>query len=338
MADSTMKEADAFLDSALNGDHPAHGHDGQHRSSHSSRRSRSPGRSSRRGGGDDDRSSSRREKDREYERERDRERERERDRDRRDRDHDRRGSRRGDSRERGGGGGRDYHDDRRRRDDYYDRDRRGGGGGGGGGYDRRGPPRRGYSPPPPMRGGGGGGGGGGRGGRRGPQETFEGFADEDDRRRRGRSPTPEDTIPISKRKRPFTAWDVKPAGFEAYTSEQAKMTGMFNLPGHTRPYLPAGADLTQNPPLFFRPPVTGAIGPGAPIGSQARQSRRLYVGNVGMEATEETIKAFFNGKMTEMGLLSDGHLSEDLKGLGLKGDQPVISVHLNYEKNYAFVE
>jgi hypothetical protein len=33
-----------------------------------------------------------------------------------------------------------------------------------------------------------------------------------------------------------------------------------------------------------------------------------------------------------------GHLSEDLKGLGLKGDQPVISVHLSYEKNYAFVE
>jgi splicing factor U2AF subunit len=39
-----------------------------------------------------------------------------------------------------------------------------------------------------------------------------------------------------------------------------------------------------------------------------------------------------------MGMLSDGKLSEDLMGLGLKGDQPVISVHLNYEKNYAFVE
>jgi len=57
-----------------------------------------------------------------------------------------------------------------------------------------------------------------------------------------------------------------------------------------------------------------------------------------MEATEETIANFFNSKMVEMNLLSDGHLGEDLQGLGLKGDTPVISVHVNYEKNYAFVE
>ncbi|GAA5915386.1 hypothetical protein JCM6882_000238 [Rhodosporidiobolus microsporus] len=328
----------------------------------SSRRSRSPA----------GRSSSRRDRDREYERDRDRDRERERDRDGRDRDYHR-SSRRDSSRDRGdrdygrSGGSRRYDDydrDRggggdRRRDDYgrgggrYD-DRRGGGGG----YDRRPPPPgRGYSPPrrgPP---------GGGHGGRnrRGPLETFEGFAGERDHRGGGgrgrdRSPTPEDVVPMSKRKRAVTQWDVRPAGFEAYTTTQAKMTGMFNLPGHTRPYLPPSdpsnpSAPVENPPLFFRPPAMGmgmggmsgpmgggTVGPGAPIGSQARQSRRLYVGNVGMEATEETIRGFFNGKMAEMGMLSDGHLSEDLKGLGLKGDQPVISVHLNYEKNYAFVE
>ncbi|KPV73218.1 uncharacterized protein RHOBADRAFT_38417 [Rhodotorula graminis WP1] len=125
---------------------------------------------------------------------------------------------------------------------------------------------------------------------------------------------------------------------ETYTTTQAKMTGMFNLPGQTKPYLPAGADTTDNPPLFYRPPVFGTVGPGAPIGSQARQSRRLYVGNVGVEATEESLQQFFNSEMARNGLLSDGHLSEDLQGLGLKGDQPVISVHLSYEKNYAFVE
>ena len=113
---------------------------------------------------------------------------------------------------------------------------------------------------------------------------------------------------------------------------------MFNLPGQTKPYLPPGVELGENQPMFYRPPVFGAVGPGAPIGSQARQSRRLYVGNVGMDATEESIRQFFNTKMAENNLLSDGHLSEDLKGLGLKGDQPVISVHLSYEKNYAFVE
>lgn len=113
---------------------------------------------------------------------------------------------------------------------------------------------------------------------------------------------------------------------------------MFNLPGQTKPYLPPGIELGENQPMFYRPPVFGAVGPGAPIGSQARQSRRLYVGNVGMDATEESIRTFFNTKMAENNMLSDGHLSEDLKGLGLKGDQPVISVHLSYEKNYAFVE
>lgn len=114
--------------------------------------------------------------------------------------------------------------------------------------------------------------------------------------------------------------------------------GMFNLPGQTRAAHAGGPNsFGENPPLFFRPPA-GAIGPGAPIGSAARQSRRLYVGNITTEATEEAITHFFNSKMAEMNLLSDKGLGEDLQGLGLKGDQPVISVHLNYEKNYAFVE
>ncbi|KAM0789749.1 hypothetical protein ACM66B_006604 [Microbotryomycetes sp. NB124-2] len=234
----------------------------------------------------------------------------------------------------------DYDDSsRRRRDDGYDRYDRGYGGGGGrrddydrrggGGYDRgydrgygggRRDNRGGeYGRPPPGRGGGA---GGGRGAR-----VFEGFANERERR----SPTPEDVIPISKRKRPVTAWDVKPAGFEQYTAEQAKMTGLFNLPGQSRPTMPSGMGL----PMAQGP---GGINIPAPIGSFARQSRRLYVGNITTDATEEIIRHFFNSKLTEMGLLSDGKLGEDLHGLGLKGDEPVISVHLNYEKNYAFVE
>ena len=105
---------------------------------------------------------------------------------------------------------------------------------------------------------------------------------------------------------------------------------MFNLPGQSRPSMPQAIGGFGGPP--------GMVGPGAPIGSFARQSRRLYVGNITMEATEEAISNFFNQKMTEMGLLSTKGLGEDLQGLGLAGDQPVISVHLNYEKNYAFVE
>ncbi|GAA5824405.1 hypothetical protein JCM3770_004590 [Rhodotorula araucariae] len=339
MADPA-RAADAFLDGVLQGaDKPRD--DDRHSSSRSDRRrSRSPERehrSSSRRYDDDARSSSRRDRDRDYERDRDRDRAYDRDRDhsRRDRSRERRYDDHSSGAGRRDGGARGY-DDYARGPPRYD-DRRGGAGGGGygggyggggygGGYDRRGPP--------PGRGGYGGGGGGRRGAPRGRDApVFEGF---DDRGRR--SPTPEDTIPISKRKRQFTAWDVKAPGMETYTTTQAKMTGMFNLPGQTKPYLPAGADVTDNPPLFYRPPVYGTVGPGAPIGSQARQSRRLYVGNVGVEATEESLQQFFNTEMARNGLLSDGHLSEDLQGLGLKGDQPVISVHLSYEKNYAFVE
>lgn len=134
---------------------------------------------------------------------------------------------------------------------------------------------------------------------------------------------------------------------------------MFNLPGQSRPTMqptPNSFSSGENPPLFFRPPGghnnggssghnngggggnAAILGPGSAIGSFARQSRRLYVGNITMEATDEVITSFFNNKMTEMGMLSKTGLGEDLLGLGLPGDQPVISVHLNYEKNYAFVE
>lgn len=119
--------------------------------------------------------------------------------------------------------------------------------------------------------------------------------------------------------------------------------GMFNLPGQTRPSFggggfggPGGGFGGDNPPLFFRPPP-GAVG-NAPLQSFARQSRRLYVGNITMEATEENMAAFFNKKMVEMNLTSDKGLAEDLQGLGLKEDVPVVSVHVNFEKNYAFVE
>ncbi|SGY85161.1 BQ5605_C009g05742 [Microbotryum silenes-dioicae] len=283
----------------------------------------------------------------EYDRHRsDRDRDRDRDRDHRsdrDRDHHHRDGRDG---RRDSERDRDYHRDSRPRYDDYENHRRG----------DRDDRRRG--PPPPSRrydddrrgayGGGGGrrdddrgNGGGGRPTNRGGR-VFEGFASPG-----RRSPTPEHVQPISKRVRGKSGWDIKPQGFENYTAEQAKMTGLFNLPGQNRPPMPfnpngppgpmAGPMGGNMPPLHFRPGGGMPQIPG-PIGSFARQSRRLYVGNVTLEATDEAIAHFLNTKMAENNLLSDGHLGEDLAGMNIKGDQPVISVHLNYEKNYAFVE
>ena len=109
---------------------------------------------------------------------------------------------------------------------------------------------------------------------------------------------------------------------------------MFNLPGQTRPTLPSGVAL----PMAAGGMAQNQMSLPQPIGSFARQSRRLYVGNVTDQTTEESLRHFFNAKLKEMNLLSDGSLGQDLHGLGLKGDEPVINVNLNYEKNYAFVE
>jgi splicing factor U2AF 65 kDa subunit len=70
------------------------------------------------------------------------------------------------------------------------------------------------------------GGGGGFGG---------GYSGRDRKRsvspKRARGPTPDLTgvVPIDERKRRLTMWDVKPAGYERVTAEQAKMSGILPL-------------------------------------------------------------------------------------------------------------
>jgi len=58
----------------------------------------------------------------------------------------------------------------------------------------------------------------------------------------------------------------------------------------------------------------------------SRQSRRLYIGSITPEVTEQNLADFFNSKMIEMEI-----------GTGGTGN-PVLAVQCNYEKNYAFVE
>ena len=60
--------------------------------------------------------------------------------------------------------------------------------------------------------------------------------------------------------------------------------------------------------------------------SLSRQSRRLYIGSITTEVTEQNLTDFFNSKMQEMNI-----------GTGGPG-APVLAVQCNYEKNYAFVE
>lgn len=57
--------------------------------------------------------------------------------------------------------------------------------------------------------------------------------------------------------------------------------------------------------------------------TMARQSRRLYVGQIPYNINEEAIGEFFNSTMIQMDLATS---------------PPVLSVQVNHDKNYAFVE
>ncbi|KAK6864389.1 U2 snRNP auxilliary factor [Apiospora arundinis] len=198
--------------------------------------------------------------------------------DRREREWDRdRGERGGDRGDRGGdrGGRRDRRDDGRppRRDrDLFD-DRRG---------DRRGDRDR--------------------GGRDRDEDLFA-------QNRRGRSatpppkkrePTPDLTniVPVLERKRRMTQWDIKPPGYENVTAEQAKLSGMFPLPGAPRqqPMDPSKLQAFMNQP-------GGAVNSATLKPTNSRQSKRLLVHNIPSGSTEESITSFFNLQLNGLNVI-----------------------------------
>lgn len=248
------------------------------------RRSRSPGhRGSRRDYEVDTYSSSRDYRERERE-DRYAGRERHRGDDRWDRDRGSRRDRRDDDerpsrRDRG-----DLFDDRggrgrRERDEFGGR---GGGGGGGGGGGRR----RSASPPPKKR-----------------------------------EPTPDltDVIPILERKRRLTQWDIKPPGYENVTAEQAKLSGMFPLPGAPRqqPMDPSRLQAFMNQPA-------GSASASALKPSNSRQAKRLFVYNFPASATDDSIQDFFNLQLNHLNVISSS--------------DPCISVQISKDRQFALCE
>lgn len=94
------------------------------------------------------------------------------------------------------------------------------------------------------------------------------------------------------------------------------------------------AESAPNAPLPELHLGTGSDLPNIAGGSAAyaRQARRLYVGNITFEATEMNVAQFFNNQMRERGWANDND------GAGVQGPDPVVSVQVNHEKSYAFVE
>lgn len=82
---------------------------------------------------------------------------------------------------------------------------------------------------------------------------------------------------------------MKPPGYENVTAEQAKLSGMFPLPGAPRqqPMDPSKLQAFMNQP-------GGQVTSAGLKASNSRQSKRLLVSKIPSATTEESLMAFFN--------------------------------------------
>lgn len=153
--------------------------------------------------------------------------------------------------------------------------------------------------------------------------------DRGDRRERKRSatpprhkePTPDltDVPSVLDRKRRLTQWDIKPPGYENVTAEQAKLSGMFPLPGAPRqqPMDPSRLQAFMNQP-------GGSAESTALKPSHSRQSKRLFVYNIPPGASGDSLMSFFNLQLNGLNVIH----SVD----------PCISAQIADDKSFALLE
>lgn len=134
-----------------------------------------------------------------------------------------------------------------------------------------------------------------------------------------RQPTPDltDTVPILERKRRLTQWDIKPPGYESVTAEQAKLSGMFPLPGAPRQQMDQ-AKLQA----FINQPTNADKSALKP--ATARQSKRLFLYNLPASASSETIIAWFNLHLNGLNVIE----SRD----------PCVSVNISQDRQFGIAE
>ncbi|CCX34389.1 hypothetical protein FPQ18DRAFT_332752 [Pyronema domesticum] len=136
-----------------------------------------------------------------------------------------------------------------------------------------------------------------------------------------KEPTPDltDVAPITERKRRMTMWDIKPQGYENVTSEQAKLSGMFPLPGAPRQ---APMDPTRLHAFMTQPNSVATASALKPTNS--RQAKRLLINGVPQGTDEDTLTQFFNRLLAPLNVIS--------------GPEPVTSTQLNGDKSLGLVE
>ncbi|KAF5700406.1 pre-mRNA splicing factor [Fusarium globosum] len=115
-----------------------------------------------------------------------------------------------------------------------------------------------------------------------------------------REPTPDLTniVPVLDRKRRLTQWDIKPPGYENVTAEQAKLSGMFPLPGAPRqqPMDPSKLQAFMNQP-------GGQVTSAGLKANNSRQSKRLLVSRIPSGTSEEALMSFFNLQLNGLNVI-----------------------------------
>ncbi|OAL44106.1 hypothetical protein IQ07DRAFT_592550 [Pyrenochaeta sp. DS3sAY3a] len=136
-----------------------------------------------------------------------------------------------------------------------------------------------------------------------------------------REATPDLTsfVSIQRRQRRMTQWDIKPAGYEAITAEQAKLSGLFPLPG-----APRAAAMDPSKLAAFINPTTGSASAAALAPAAAKQSKRLYVHNLPPRTSTEELVDFFNLQLNGLNVVS--------------GRDPCVAAHIATSKEYAALE
>ena len=126
-------------------------------------------------------------------------------------------------------------------------------------------------------------------------------------------------VSVLDRRRRLTQWDIKPPGYENVTSEQAKMSGMFPLPGAPRQQQMDPSKLQA----FINQPQSSASTTSLKP-SNARQSKRLFVYNFSTSISEQQLVEFFNLQLNGLNVVTN--------------TDPCISANMPQDKSFALVE
>jgi splicing factor U2AF subunit len=117
----------------------------------------------------------------------------------------------------------------------------------------------------------------------------------------------------------MTMWDIKPPGYENVTAEQAKMSGMFPLPGAPRQQAMDPSRLQA----FISQPTNSAVA-SALKPAAARQSKRLFIHNIPASATVDSLVDFFNLQLNGMNVVT--------------GIDPCVTALISTDHTYALLE